>query len=191
MMQCAHNVYGREYTVGRSLDKRPFFVSVVLARTAKEPPRLKGVMPRKRGERISKRKEHLTDFGELLQQLCEYLGCTDADIARVSGLSQAVISRGTRVSKEKTPRDPTRDTVTRIYAALEQFAHDKELPMTPELKDIFFNIAPALHATPEQAASAKRRMGMVYSMLEEARKHALENAGLSRENNQEIPPPEL
>ena len=143
-----------------------------------------GSMPGKPGQKISKRKENLTDFGELFQQLCEYLDVNDADIARMSGLSHANISRVTRMTRKEKPRDPTRDTVTRIYTALEQVAREKDLPMTQGLKDIFFNIAPAMHATPEQAANAKRRMGMVYSMLEEARKHALENAGLLQQEPQ-------
>lgn len=136
-------------------------------------------MPGKRGEPISRHDENLTDFGELFGQLCEYLGVKDADIARLSGLSKAAISKGTHASKGKSIRQPSRATVIAIYAAFEQIAKEKELPLTQELKDVFFNLAPSMHATPEQALSAKRRMGMVYSMLEEARKHARKDANCS------------
>ncbi len=131
-------------------------------------------MPGKRGGRISKHKEHLNDFGELFNQLCEYLDVKDIDIARLSGVSKSSISRITRSKSEASDRQPSNETITLLWEALEQVSREKSLPLTQELKDIFYNIDPVMHATPEQAESAKQRMNMVYSMLEEARKHARE-----------------
>src|SRR5450755_205042 len=185
-----HKVCSMSYTVGRSLEEATFLHFWRICQSVK-PFTSVEAMPKKRGEKIGKRKENLTDFGELLQQLCEYLDVSDADLARLSGLSHAVISRGTRIIAGEPRRDPSRETVTRLYATLEMVAREKSLPMTQELKDIFFNIAPAHHATPEQSASAKRRMGLMYRMLEEAKKRARqESADLSQEDK-EIPPTEL
>jgi transcriptional regulator with XRE-family HTH domain len=129
-------------------------------------------MPRERGEAISKPRENLTDFGELFYEICKYLGVTPADIAILTGLSEALISKNTRVTEDAQTYPPTRKTVTRLYEAFEYAAMQKELLLVPELKEAFFNADPALLGTMDQARRASRVIGQLQSMIKQVEDNA-------------------
>jgi len=128
-------------------------------------------MPRKKGEAISKKRTGVTDFGAFFYELCDYTEMTPAEIATLAGLSEAVISRNTRVTEGTRTYPPTRETVTLLFDAFEQVAREKGLLLIPEVRQSFFNADPALLATVEQAERAGRMIGQLHSMVEQSLHH--------------------
>lgn len=135
----------------------------------------KVTMPRARGEPISKPREHLTDFGKLFYELCDYLDVTAAEIAQLAGLTEGLLSKNTRFTEDAQTYAPTRKTVIKIYEAFEQVASTRGLLLIPEIKQAFYNAHPAMQGTDDQAEHANRIIGQMHSMIEAAVRQTLAN----------------
>lgn len=139
-------------------------------------------MPRERGEAISKARENLTDFGKLFYEICDYLGTTAAEVAVLSELSEALISKNTRFTEEAHTYPPTRKTIVRIYGTFEVIAMERNLLLTYEVKEAFFNADPAMQGTVDQSEKARRIIGQWQNVARQSAKHALANHSPEEDN---------
>lgn len=79
-------------------------------------------MPRQKGESISDARENLNIFGEWFWFAVDYLGVNMIEVARRTGIHKGTIS-----NMCKSSDGPSKGSVTKIVAALEAIAQEKQI----------------------------------------------------------------
>lgn len=116
-------------------------------------------MPRAKGERISKKRENLTDYGIWFWRIADRLEVDDTTIAMRSmeisaenKISQGTISKSTRYSiAGEEVLSPTLTTTQKIFSTFEMIAREQGKQIPHEVKKLFYNARPAQYATEEDA----------------------------------------
>ena len=130
-------------------------------------------MPRARGEKISAKRDNLTDFGTWFWRIADSLGVSDTDIAKRSSevapenkISQSTISKSTRTSESADTIRPTIETVQKLYRTFELIAREQHVGLPKGVKHAFYHARPAQHATEEESDNAHESLGWIDQVIE-------------------------